>query len=473
MSNAPHTARRNRSDRRSTLRNQTVSIACLAGVLVGALGLASCETVNDTVNYAVDGLTTPSTPVRKETDAYRKEPEIRVRVQKAAHDSTVAGPVRFVARPAPGARTSRRAAAMPGPLKVSSGDKGVSVVDSAGAVHDFGFGADVEILVSDGTPDGASEAPSESIMLDGKAYPGYVTIHPKWSEDAKSFDVCISMPVEAYLPGVLSKELYKDWPRQTFEAQAVAARTYALFERQRARSEGKPSDVEDTTADQVFGGTSNLTVAVEAVRATRGLVLTDNGKLIRAYFSSQCGGRPASAEEAWPVKRGQDFNKAGPLQAKQRQIYCQRSPLYRWTTTRTADDLNKRLRAWGRGKNNELASFSRLRGVEVKDRNAAGRPDGYILRDENGREYRVTAEELREACNWPVPGLAPITRENRLNSGDVEVTVFANEVRFAGRGFGHGVGLCQWCAKGMAETGMDWRSMVEQFYPGAEVRRLY
>ena len=281
------------------------------------------------------------------------------------------------------------------------------------------------------------------------------------------------MPIESYLPGVLAKELYKDWPRQTFEAQAVAARTYALQERQRARAEARVSDVEDSTADQVFGGTGNLMVAAEAAHATRGWTLTDQGRLIRAYFSSQCGGRPASAAEVWSTRSIPLFNQIDILQGKPRQTYCQRSPLYRWNVNRTADDFNKRLRAWGRAKGNQLAQLSRVRSVEPKTRNEAKRPTRYTLMGDNGREYVLAAEEFREACNWPVEGLTPITRENRLHSGDVEVAIYANEVRILGRGFGHGVGMCQWCAKGMAESGMDWRSMVEQFYPGVDVRKLY
>lgn len=438
--------------------------------------VAGCETINNvtaSVTDTVKDAVTPPPPGKREVDVYAGEPDVRVRIAKSQREAAVSGPQRFVVRAVAGSRSAVRPASLPGPLMIVSGDRGVVVREATGKEMSFGFGVDVEVLASDGTPDGAAEAAGESIYLAGKAYPGFLTIRPSWNDTPAQFDVTVSMPVEAYLPGVLSKELIKDWPRQAFEAQAVAARTYALQERSRARREGRTSDVEDSTADQVFGGTSNLVVAVEATRATRGMVLTDNGKLIRAYFSSTCGGRPASAAETWPMKSGREFNKAGPLQGQPRTIACQRAPLYRWTVIRPLDDVTARLRAFGRGKKPEMATLGRLRTIQPATRNSVQRPNTYTIADSAGHEYTLTAEELREALNWPLTGFPPITRENRIHSGDFEVLIYGTEVRFAGRGFGHGVGLCQWCAKGMADSGMDWRSMIEQFYPGATVIKLY
>ena len=458
----------------SSCRHRPLAVVAL--LALAALTISACDTVKSSVDSTVDAITPrerPSGP--RDVDVLNREPDIRVRIARQGQSQNVAGPEKFVLRPTSGTATSpaHSARAVPGPLTITSSEKGVRTIDGSGQTLDWGFSVDLDVLASDGTPDGAAEAPGESIRLDGRLIPGFLTFRPRWGDNASRFDIIATMPIESYLPGVLSKELYKDWPRQTFEAQAVAARTYALQERQRARSEAKVSDVEDSTADQVFGGTGTLMVAVEAAHATRGWTLTDQGRLIRAYFSSQCGGRPASAAEVWSVRSIPLFNQIDILQGKPRQTYCQRSPLYRWTVTRTADDFNKRLRAWGRAKGNELGQLSRVRSIEPKTRNEANRPTRYTITGDNGREYAVAAEELREACNWPVEGLAPITRENRLHSGDVEISIYANDVRVLGRGFGHGVGMCQWCAKGMAESGMDWRSMVEQFYPGVDVRKLY
>lgn len=430
-----------------------------------------CETVKSTVNSTMEAMT-PAKPGRSEVERLSTEPELRVRVARQSTGFTLQGPQEFIVRGAGGAGRVGPAT-LSGPLSVTSGAKGIVTVDGSGEERAWGFGLDVEVLAGDGTPDGTAERPGESIRLDGRPLPGYVTLRSAWGENPARIDVMVTIPIEAYLPGVLAKELLKGWPRQTFEAQAVASRTYALQERTRARAAGKLTDVEDTTADQVFGGTGSTIVSVEAVRATRGWVLTENGSLIRAYFSSQCGGRPASAEHAWTAGEPTPFNKAGPLQASKRAFYCQPSPLHRWTQTRTAEDVTKRLKAWGKGKGRDVGELTKLRRIVAGDVNEAGRPNVYTVVSESEREYELAPEELREALNWPVPGLAPIGRENRVHSGDIEVSVVARDVRIVGRGFGHGVGMCQWCAKGMGDAGRDWRTMVELFYPRAEVRKLY
>jgi len=443
------------------------AIATLAASVMINIG---CQTVKTTVNDTIDAITPgPSGP--GEVDRIRKEPDIRVRIARQSQGHTLAGPERFLVRSASSAGSAAQPVTLKGPVAVSSSAKGVTTISGDGVRREWGFGVDIEVHAGDGAG-GTGHAP-ESIRMDERLLPGYLTLRPLWSENADRMDIIVTMPIESYLPGVLAKELPKAWPRQTFAAQAVASRTYALQERSRARATGKLIDVEDTTADQVFGGTGSHVEGVEAVRATRGWVLSERGDLIRAYFSSQCGGRSASAKTAWTSKTPPPFNTVESLQGGERVAYCQRAPQYRWTLTRKSDEINKRLRAWGRGKGSDLANITKLRRIEVAERNEAGRPTQYTIVSDNEREYTVAPEELREACNWPVQGLAPITRENRVSSGDIEVTVVATDVRFVGRGFGHGVGMCQWCAKGMGDAGKDWRSMVEDFYPGVEVKKLY
>ncbi len=429
-------------------------------VLIAGAGLSSCETVSSIAPGGSPGSAAPAPNV-----TFKTEPDIRVRIARQATQKKLSGPVKLMVRQA---GTTGKNVLMRTPLTITSSSTGISVVDGGGANQAWPAGSDVEVVADEGTPAVPGSTPPP-IRLDGARLPGFITIRPNWSDAANRFDVIATMPIESYLPGVVTGELLKDWPRQTNEAQAVAARTYALFERDRARSEGRAVDVESTTVDQVFGS-ATTPLASDAVRATRGMVLTHKGKLLRAYFSSQCGGRPASAANVWP---DYPFNKVSPLQGQPRQSFCQKAPLYRWQVTRKDDDVTRRLRAWGRATHNKVADIGRLRSVEIAARNDADRPDRYRLMDERGDEYTLRAEELRMALNQPVPDLAPITKENRVHSGDLEAEVWANQVRFTGRGWGHGVGMCQWCAKGMGDLGMDWTSMVKTFYPGVEIVKAY
>jgi stage II sporulation protein D len=406
------------------------------------------------------------------------EPDMRVRIKRGVTKIEVAGAESVIARATtPG---TVRPEVFRSPVIITSGAAGITIKPANGPEKSFGIGTDLDIIASDGSLDGSVRPASATLVVSGTRYPGFVTIRPQWSSAPGSFDVVASMSVESYLPGVLTHELFKDWPRQTYEAQAIAARTYALHERTRARRESRTHDVENTEADQVFGGATPSVVANEAVYRTRGQVLTDHGRLIRAYYSSTCGGRPASAADTWPRRPDTDFNLAAPLQGKAREHACQRATFYRWSVERTVDDVSRRLRAWARtpeaasgGVSSNVGAIGRVRSVEVVESNDAKRPNRFQITDDRDNEYTLSAEEFRMGVNYPVQALAPITKENRVHSGDVDVEVYGTMVKFTGRGWGHAVGMCQWCAKGFADLGQDYATMLRTFYPGTEVTKAY
>jgi SpoIID/LytB domain protein len=131
--------------------------------------------------------------------------------------------------------------------------------------------------------------------------------------------------------------------------------------------------------------------------------------------------------------------------------------------------------------------MDRIRSIEAVERNTAGKPNVYQITDVRGQTFRLNAEEMRLACNEgdaTVPtAVLPDVRNGpaHVRSGDLEFTVIpapantpgGGQVRIRGRGFGHGVGLCQYCAKGFAERGQDAATMLRTFYPGASVSKAY
>lgn len=439
-----------------------------AGATALVASLTGCQSVRE---LELPSLSSKPAVVGPATTVYRQEPDIRVRVNKGVSSTVISGPPRVILRKAGvGAGTPEYVAT---PITVTSGSKGVRIVDGQKRTREWGFGNDMEVVVGDGTADGYPRTPEQSIRVDKTPYPGFITIRPSWSTNAGAFDVIVTMGVESYIPGVLTHELFKDWPRQTYEAQAVAARTYALHERWRARNENRAFDVEDTTADQVYGGMTTASKALEAARVTRGHVITEDGQLVRSYYSSTCGGRPASAVGAWAEDEAKPFNKAQSLQGKPREHGCQKATFYRWTQTRSDDDVSRRMRVWGRVNKHEIAEVGRVRQIQVAEVNDADRPNIYRVTDETGKRYPMTAEELRMSVNQPIPDAMPMTPENRVHSGDTEVSIYGSQVTFTGRGWGHGIGMCQWCAKGFADLGWDWRKMIRTFYPGSEVQKVY
>lgn len=445
--------------RRWSLR-ALVRLGAVAALAVIAAGAGSCGLMERVTRQ----------PEPRRAPLFTTEPDVRVRVVKNATTVTISGAPTLVVRTrGPGAAMGATDSA-PSPLTLTADAAGIALRDGAGKERRFEPGQDLEVMASTG---GASA----SLRVNSATYPGVVLVLGQWGGSATgsaAFDVVADMPIEAYIPGVLTHELFRDWPRQTYEAQAVAARTYAVHERGRARREGRAWDLEATTADQVFGGLTKLRLPMDATRATTGMILTWRGEPLRAYYSSQCGGRAGSAAAVWSTAERFEFNEAEPIQGKPRTHYCQRSSRYRWEVTRTDDDVNKRLRAYGRMRSLELQNVTKVRRIEVDERNDAERPNTYRVTDDRGREYIVRAEDLRAALNHQVQGLPNVVRDkDEVLSGDFEAEIWANTVRFRGRGWGHGVGLCQWCAKGMAESGMDWASMLREFYPEAEVVKAW
>ncbi|GJM19872.1 MAG: cell division protein [Phycisphaeraceae bacterium] len=403
-----------------------------------------------------------------------EEPAIRVRVHarttlatitlRPAYEGAQATGVLGLRWTTPGGSPGADAIAVPAEVTIEGG----SVVLRAPSGETFGHAPGRALTIA--PPAGGT------LMLDGAAIPGTFTIEPRReSTDAGAgvFDVIAEMSVENYLPGVVAKELYPSWPLATFQAQAICARSYALHERARARRAGRSYDVESTTQDQVFGGATDLAVAHDAVTSTRGQVLTYRGEVLRAYYSSTSGGRAASAADTWPTGPGYEFNTLAPLQAAPREYADEASPAHRWERQRRTARLSLRLRRYGEENGKSVKNIGTIAVIAPTSHNAVGRPTRYTVRDNHGREFVLKAEELRLACNWPVPGVPDITAKQRVRSGDLTARVEGDVTVIEGRGFGHGVGLCQYSAAGFAAKGWAYRDIVLHFYPGAELERIY
>ncbi len=348
------------------------------------------------------------------------------------------------------------------------------------------------------TANGATAiSPSASVYVNGKRYGGVIEATARSDSGARVFDVIETVAIEEYLKGVVCAEMYSGWPLEAYRAQAVAARSYALHERARRRAMSAPFDLEAGTRNQAYGGAVVNPAVARAVTETRGVILSWAGTPLRAYYHSTCGGRATSARETWPSDSKNAFNLAGPLQAQQRDFACNSAQFFGWNVTRSRADLTARLRAFGRERRTALANITGIDSIRTASVNAPGRSNRYLILQPGGQSYTISAEDFRLAANMVagspsgstsgspssgVPtgaasgaggGFAAVTATTRLPSGDFEATNTAAGVSFAGRGFGHGVGLCQHCARGFAEKGEHYQPILERFYPGARLERAY
>lgn len=388
------------------------------------------------------------------------EPEMRVRVGKEQSEATLDAASAITVWTS---RSVDRAANLKGPLRVRIGETGWVITDASGASRGFPRGEPLFVR-----PAGAT-----SVRFNNAEYPGMFRLYARDDVSPGVFDIVEHLALEQYLPGVLAKELPAGWSPAAFEAQAIAARTYAMQERQRRLAAGAIFDVEATDRDQVYGGMTANPRLLAAVKSTKGKVVTFNGVLLRAYFSSTCGGRPASAKDIWPTTKGMEFNLMPPIQGKPREFACESSPLYRWKVERDSADLLKRIAAWGEQEQLAVRQMTSLVRIQPVELNEAQRPNKYRLYDAAGKHWTLTAEQLRNACNFSGGKFAAVTRQTRVHSGDFEVEIKGPVATFTGRGFGHGVGMCQYCAEGFARKGEDAATMLRRFYPGADITSQY
>lgn len=286
-------------------------------------------------------------------------------------------------------------------------------------------------------PRGALLVARGPIQVDGRSLVGEVEI---LAEGGRGLLVVNRLPLERYLEGLLGAEMSASWPLEALKAQAVAARSYFLH--RRLARESEPFDLSVTTLDQVYKGIGREAASTrQAVQATRGEVLTHGNLPAESLFHGCCGGRTRSAEQV--------FGQAVPYLRAVEDPDCAACPGRAWRVSVPMTRLEERLRA-----RKELSGAIR----EVQP----GERGGLSVRGATGAPLELSPRKLRQ-----VMGATLIPSDDftwRLADGSLELS---------GRGQGHGVGMCQWGARGMAERGKNHREILARFYPGCNLRKLY
>jgi SpoIID/LytB domain protein len=158
-----------------------------------------------------------------------------------------------------------------------------------------------------------------------------------------------------------------------------------------------------------------------------------------------------------------------PLREKFVGNLCNASDKFNWApVVISKDELTRRIRAWGARRGRPEKNMATLARIDIQQVNRYGRPVRFVLTDSRGARYSLSGEETRWACNADADG-GPI-----LLSSFFKPVNEPNAIRFVdGHGFGHGVGLCQWCTEALADRGMAHEDIVRHAYPGAVLVRAY
>jgi stage II sporulation protein D len=249
--------------------------------------------------------------------------------------------------------------------------------------------------------------------------------------------------LEEYIKGVVPAEMSPAWHPEALKAQAVVARTYALYQRMLNRS--REYDLAATVQDQVYQGRHGVDQRVqEAVESTRGVAVAYQNAPIYAAFSSTAAGPTEDAVNVWskdlPYLKGVDC----PFDVN--------APRYQWRVVLKVQDLESTFRRQGVdvGTIASLTPFAYSR---------AGRVTKLRILHSRG-ELILRGEDFRRLMGYSV-----------IPSTQFDVESMGWEVALSGRGSGHAVGLCQWGAKEMAEHGYPYTTILAYYFPGTELRR--
>jgi stage II sporulation protein D len=270
---------------------------------------------------------------------------------------------------------------------------------------------------------------------------GYVWIGDRWYRgavqvipDGKQLVAIDRVDLEQYLYSVLGAEMSKDFPAEALKAQAVAARTYALY-RSRAASK-KLFDVDCTQDSQVYRGlSSEASTTQAAVDATSGQIMTYQGKPILAVFHSASGGHTENVEDIWsdriPYLRGVPDYDLG-------------TPGYEWSKIFSTSQLSQMLKV------------DRIQTISADRLTQFG--SVVSLKVVGDKEKTLTGSQIRTKL--------------KLRSLRFTISPTPDGYVFTGRGYGHALGMSQWGAYSMAQQGMTYPTILAHYYSGVELGKL-
>lgn len=283
---------------------------------------------------------------------------------------------------------------------------------------------------------------TKEVNVQGKNYHNVIQIlkNPKGT-----LTVVNEIDVEDYLKGVLPSEMHSTWPQEALKAQAVISRTYAIFKN--IENKKFPFTLSSDVESQVYGGKKvEQPAANKAVEKTRGEILTYHGKIFPTFFHAACGGRTTRSDFQWniephPSLKGVECN------------YCQGFKFDHWKVEFTGREIRRLLGKKG-------FSVPDVSSLSLEDIDVSGRPRSVFVHYPGG-SLKVPAHKFRLALG-----------AEKLRSIKMQIYQSGNQFVMEGRGWGHGVGLCQWGAKRLAELGYKYQDILHFYYPESEITHL-
>ena len=290
---------------------------------------------------------------------------------------------------------------------------------------------------------------SPALWVNGHQYRGSVRVYRQPGGKLLAVNV---LPLEDYIASVIDSEMPSAFPKAARLAQAICSRTYAISQMKHSRSHPY-FDVYSSTRSQNYLGyqyrSEGRLVAGETAEGRRiaeetaGLVCVYKGDVFCTYYSAVCGGRTTRGDLVFR-------DAAAPLRSVSCDD-CRDAPLYRWTEKHTRRTATRKLASLLGGSQHLVTVISRADNRPLT-------PASLFLARTAGNSASISAVELRRRFSLP--------------SCTFQVWQDSGHFLFEGQGHGHGVGLCQWGARGQALAGKSAVEILGYYYPGCEVDRL-
>ena len=280
-----------------------------------------------------------------------------------------------------------------------------------------------------------------AIELNNIQYRGEIRILQQFNN---KFSVIEEVDIESFISGVLGSEMPSTWNEEALRAQAVTARTYAMYKKKIRRNEVYHLDM----LDLAYRGMSSESPRLnKIVQDTKGVVMVYDWNIFPAYFHSTCGGHTEDANSVF----GKD--SIPPLSGVACN-YCNNTKYSRWSTDISKSEIERRLRE-------SKVYVSNISTVKAIYPGAGKHGSRVKIVSANGSK-EMNANDFRLLVG---PNYLYSTAFDSKNNG--------KSITFSGRGWGHGVGLCQYGAQAMSEKDFQWNAILKYYYPKIELVRVY
>lgn len=269
------------------------------------------------------------------------------------------------------------------------------------------------------------------LLVMGSRYAGNIDV---WKGENGLY-IINELPLEEYIRDVVAAEVIPDWDMEALKAQAVVSRTYALY--QKTMNGNSLYHLASSVLHQVYKGKNSDTRVMYAVAATTGEVLTFDGKIIEAFYHSTCGGKTENPEEVF----GRQYQYLKSVEST-----CDLSPYAVWERNIRLDEIEK------------AVGIPNIQDISISAYTSSNRVRQLTIKSGSGTTT-VNATDFRKALGW-----------SRLPSTNFTITRTDADIVFQGKGYGHGIGLCQWCMLKMAREGKTYMEILSFFYPGTAIQ---